>query len=78
MSKLNVNPTWSFKPGIIFRLFEAVTVIDEDNETLILPDKTLVMTAGYGTFVLMETCVTFRVDELDARIMEFSAELLSG
>ncbi len=72
----NPYPDWSFKPGIIFRLTESTSVVDEDNDTLVLEEGSLMMTCGSGMFVMMETGCTFTCDELDARIIEFGAELL--
>ncbi len=74
---MNPNPTWSFKPGVIFRMTADEVVVDEDNMTRVLREGTLLMTLGWGSFVIMETGDIFRVDELDARIMELDAELLS-
>lgn len=74
---MNPNPTWSFKPGVIFRMTSDEVVVDEDNMTRVLREGTLLMTLGWGSFVVMETGDVFRVDELDARIMELDAELLS-
>jgi len=73
----NPNPTWSTKPGIIFRMTVYAHVVDEDNEMVVIPKDALLMTLGACTFVLMETHRVFRVDELDARIIEYDAELLS-
>ena len=69
-------PTWSTRPGVIFRMTLLAYVVDEDNETIVIPRGTLLMTMGACTFVFMETQRVFRVDELDARIIEFEAELL--
>lgn len=77
MTNLNPNPTWSTKPGVIFRMTAPVTVVDEDCETIVVPKDAILMTLGACSFVFMETQDVFRVDELDARIMEFDAELLS-
>lgn len=72
-----MKPTWAFEAGHIARVDnEGVAVADEDGETLVLDPGALLLTCGWGSFVLMETGLSFRVDELDALIIEHAAELL--
>lgn len=73
----NMQPTWSWQPGHIARMGEACTVVDEDNDNVRIPEGALVLTCGHGMMVLMKSGEIFRVDELDALVMEYDAELLS-
>ena len=74
----NPRPVWAFEPGHIARTAEdPVVVVNEDNDNVHIPGRSLVMTGGGGVFVLMETGQIFCVDELDASIIEMDAELLS-
>jgi len=74
----NPQPVWAFEAGHIARTCEpGLNVVDEDNEIVEIPAGSLLLTGGMGVFVLMETGRIFRVDELDALVIEYDSELLS-
>jgi len=74
----NQKSDWVFEPGRIARIGKyAVTVVDEDHREILISSGALFLTLGSGTFLLMESDVMFRTDEIDALVMEMEAELLS-